>query len=50
MGISFTKDAFAKLESMRGDVSRSRYIVKLVEKNFQKDQDKAASIKPEDDQ
>ena len=33
-GFSMTKVLFAKLEMLRGDVSRSKYIARLVEKEL----------------
>jgi metal-responsive CopG/Arc/MetJ family transcriptional regulator len=33
IGVSLTKEILAKIDTERGDVSRSRYILRLIEKN-----------------
>lgn len=36
VSITFPKETFAKIEELRGDVSRSRYILRLVEREIAK--------------
>ena len=35
VGISFTKPILEELDRIRGDVPRSKYIVRLLEENFE---------------
>ena len=37
VGISFPKDILSKMDAKRGDVSRSRYMLRLLEKVLQTD-------------
>jgi metal-responsive CopG/Arc/MetJ family transcriptional regulator len=33
VGVSLTKEILAKIDTERGDISRSRYILRIIEKN-----------------
>ena len=35
IAISWPKDLISKIDSLRGDVPRSKYLLRLVEKNFE---------------